>query len=278
MPRAASSLSTSSLLPLADATRARAVSSCSCAWCSIERRELQRLADVVGLDVGRVRSAAAHRRRRSAPARSLADRRLRGGAPCVALFAREPFLADAEALHRHRLARRAEAVRAGDRKVFHADAQHRVGQLGGSSCGFGRARHARACGARRFRALHCEVDRGGQRERRCAERIGQRACDQDRREKDEVDHALSKTTPRMPASGRAAPAPISTESSDAQSEGLEKDGVGRWTRFAADRRMPRPRRAPRRESTGTTSICTIAGRLGAATFAISNDCAASVAC
>jgi hypothetical protein len=30
--------------------------------------------------------------------------------------------------------------------------------------------------------------------------------------------------------------------------------------------------------TGRTSICTIAGRLGAATFAISNDCDASVAC
>lgn len=35
----------------------------------------------------------------------------------------------------------------------------------------------------------------------------------------------------MPANGRAVPAPMSTERSDAESEGLQKDGVGRWTRF-----------------------------------------------
>jgi hypothetical protein len=92
-----------------------------------------------------------------------------------------------------------------------------------------------------------------------------------------VDHVISEDDGRMPASGRAAPAPMSTERSDAQSEGLEKDGIGRWTRLGP---IPERHRHGARGScrTGRTSICTIAGRLGAATFAISKDCDASVAC
>jgi len=100
-----------------------------------------------------------------------ADHGVRRRLACRALVGRDPLLRDADALHRHRVARRAEAVGPGHRQVVDSDTQHRIGQLPGCAGRFGGAEHPGARRTGRLGPLHGQLECLFERERR-----GRRQC------------------------------------------------------------------------------------------------------
>jgi hypothetical protein len=125
----------------------------------VERRQRERLAGEVGLDVGQGGLHAGFRGRDSFHHRLASGQGLRCGLAGGALLGRYPFLDDADALHRHVLGAGAELVAARHRQVVDADAEHRVGLLPRGTCHLGGARRPGSRRAGQLRALDRQVDR-----------------------------------------------------------------------------------------------------------------------
>jgi len=143
-----------------------------------EPRELQALAGVEGVHV-RERGLAAGVGGSGLHLHRLpADRGIGGGLPRGALVGGQPFLADADALHRHRVAGRVKAGRPRCGEVVDADAQRGVGKLG---CGLRCLRGTQCAGtggAGGFGAPDCKLQRsvegqGGRRRKVRQQRGGQ---------------------------------------------------------------------------------------------------------
>ena len=131
----------------------------------VERRERERLAGVVGLDVGHGGLHAGFRGGDLLHHRLASGRGLRGSFAGGSLLGRHPFLGDADALHRHVLGAGAEPIAAGHRQVVDADVEHRVGLLTGGTRHLGGAQGAGTRRPGHLRTLDRQLDRLVERKR-----------------------------------------------------------------------------------------------------------------
>ncbi|KWT68533.1 hypothetical protein APY03_7040 [Variovorax sp. WDL1] len=198
--------------------------------------ELERLGGVEGIDIGQRGLQASVGNGGPCLHRFPFDCRLRCSLSRSTLGWRHPLLTDADALRRHRVARGAESVGAGDRQVVDADPQHRIRQLAGCSGGLRGTQDTGAAGASGLGALDSQLQGRFQGQGGGLYQAGQHGGGECGRAQQGSGHGSSEDErsvrrqadkPRRRRSG-------SSEISDSKSARFEVDGIGRWPFVVVD--------------------------------------------